>query len=302
MSIEMSDLQKIFPLALISFGLVLIGNSLADAGRLKFKEIPHRKLAASIQDSFRSISSISGVSQRELVAEFLAKISLLAIAIFVVGAALNNSILVSSILGCLSMALLIRQEYSKKARTIMKYREIIESEFSNFAETLALAVNSGLPFSAAFLRASEESVGERKMTQTLALGNLLRNFLFRRDSGGNLALSPLQRELGIIRNKVDEGITLTESLDQFAARINSQIISDFVDAIALSMARGTPIAFLITDHANRIRESQRRIILERAGKAEIKMMVPVVFLLLPISVLFALWPSFQQMQQMVLLS
>jgi tight adherence protein C len=28
-----------------------------------------------------------------------------------------------------------------------------------------------------------------------------------------------------------------------------------------------------------------------AGKAEVAMMIPVVFLILPISILFALWPS-----------
>jgi tight adherence protein C len=31
--------------------------------------------------------------------------------------------------------------------------------------------------------------------------------------------------------------------------------------------------------------------LSAAGKAEISMMIPVVFLILPISILFALWPS-----------
>ena len=299
MSIEISDLQKIIPVTLICVGLGLIANSLANPASFKFKGTPQGKLLASIQDSFRSMSSISGVSQRELVTEFLAKVSIFSIAVFFIGAAVDGSLLVSSMFGCLSILLLIRQEYNKRAKAIKKYREILELEFANFAETLALCVNSGLPFTAAFFRASEEYVGERKISQTSPLGYLLRKFLFRTDSKKNYLLSPLQRELEIIRLKVDAGKTVSESLDQFASRINSQIISDFVDAIALSMARGTPIAFLITDHANRIREAQRRMILERAGKAEIKMMVPVVFLLLPISVLFALWPSFQQMQQMV---
>lgn len=300
MSIEISDLQKIIPVTLICFGLGLIANSLANSESFKLKGTSQGKIIASIQDSFRSISSISGVSQRELVAEFLAKVSVLSLAVFFVGAAVDGSFLVSAMLGCLSILLLIHQENNKKAKTIKKYREILELEFANFAETLALCVNSGLPFTAAFFRASEEYVGERKISHTSPLGYLLRNYLFRKVPKANYLLSPLQRELEIIRSKVDEGKTVTESLDQFALRINSQIISDFVDAIALSMARGTPIAFLITDHANRIREAQRRMILERAGKAEIKMMVPVVFLLLPISVLFALWPSFQQMQQMVI--
>jgi tight adherence protein C len=36
-------------------------------------------------------------------------------------------------------------------------------------------------------------------------------------------------------------------------------------------------------------------IMDRAGKAEIGLMIPVVFLILPISILFALWPSYQQL-------
>jgi tight adherence protein C len=36
--------------------------------------------------------------------------------------------------------------------------------------------------------------------------------------------------------------------------------------------------------------------LRRAGKAEIALLLPVVFLLLPISVLFALFPSITQLQ------
>jgi len=44
-------------------------------------------------------------------------------------------------------------------------------------------------------------------------------------------------------------------------------------------------------HAAEARQNQRNILMNKAGKAEITMMVPVVFLILPVSVLFALWPS-----------
>lgn len=297
---EIFNLQMAIPLALLTLGSILIGKSFVTAREIKFNEIFPGSLLASIRDSFRSISSISGVKQRELVAEFLAKISLLMMGIVLVGATLDSSILQISFLACLAIMLLIRQEFNRKAIVVKKYRAILESEFSSFAESLALAVNSGLPFTAAFMRASDECVRERNTTEATFCLNKLRRVLFRKEARRGVRINPLQRELGIIRNDIYKGRTITDSLDQFSARIDSQIISDFVDAIALSLSRGTPIAFLITDHANRIRESQRRMILERAGKAEIKMMIPVVFLLLPISVLFALWPSFQQMQQMVI--
>ena len=41
-----------------------------------------------------------------------------------------------------------------------------------------------------------------------------------------------------------------------------------------------------------MREAGRRSLLESAGKREIAMMVPVVFLVLPVTLLFALFPGF----------
>jgi tight adherence protein C len=40
------------------------------------------------------------------------------------------------------------------------------------------------------------------------------------------------------------------------------------------------------------REAGRRALIETGGRKEIAMMVPVVFLVLPLSVLFALFPGF----------
>ncbi len=41
-----------------------------------------------------------------------------------------------------------------------------------------------------------------------------------------------------------------------------------------------------------VREAGKRLLLESAGRREIGMMVPVVFLVLPITLLFALFPGF----------
>jgi len=44
--------------------------------------------------------------------------------------------------------------------------------------------------------------------------------------------------------------------------------------------------------AGDVREAGRRSLMESGGRKEIAMMVPVVFLVLPITVLFALFPGF----------
>ncbi len=50
-------------------------------------------------------------------------------------------------------------------------------------------------------------------------------------------------------------------------------------------------ALALQTQAEDAREYQRRQLLEKGGKKEITMMVPVVFLILPITVIFALYPG-----------
>ena len=48
-----------------------------------------------------------------------------------------------------------------------------------------------------------------------------------------------------------------------------------------------------------MREARRRNLLEIGGRKEIAMMVPVVFLVLPVTILFALYPGFLQISATV---
>ena len=57
------------------------------------------------------------------------------------------------------------------------------------------------------------------------------------------------------------------------------------------MLRGAPLIDVLSRHASEARSLQRNLLMDKAGKAEISMMIPVVFLILPISILFALYPS-----------
>jgi tight adherence protein C len=56
--------------------------------------------------------------------------------------------------------------------------------------------------------------------------------------------------------------------------------------------RGTPLIEVVGRQVEEVRQAQRLQISEKASKAEIQLMIPVVFLILPISILFALWPSY----------
>ena len=61
--------------------------------------------------------------------------------------------------------------------------------------------------------------------------------------------------------------------------------------VAHSVERGTPLAEVLRAQAVDVREAGKRLLLESAGKREIGMMVPVVFLVLPTVVVFAFWPG-----------
>jgi tight adherence protein C len=69
-------------------------------------------------------------------------------------------------------------------------------------------------------------------------------------------------------------------------------LARFVDGVAIAVERGTPLAEVLRAQAVDVREAGKRSLLEAGGRKEIAMMVPVVFLVLPITVLFALFPGF----------
>ena len=66
-------------------------------------------------------------------------------------------------------------------------------------------------------------------------------------------------------------------------------------AIVLGIERGSSLGPILISQVKDARLASKNLILQRAGKAEIALMIPIVFLILPISILFALFPSFEQL-------
>lgn len=94
---------------------------------------------------------------------------------------------------------------------------------------------------------------------------------------------------------VQVGKPFHEALDQLGRNLQSPSIRRFVDALVLAMVRGAPIVEVLHRHVAEARINHRNLVMDKAGRAETLMMVPIVFLILPISVLFALWPSINQL-------
>lgn len=75
----------------------------------------------------------------------------------------------------------------------------------------------------------------------------------------------------------------------------SPAISRLVDALTIALERGTPIAEVLHAQAHDAREESRRLLLERAGRREVGMLIPVIFFVLPAVVVVALYPGFQEL-------
>lgn len=87
------------------------------------------------------------------------------------------------------------------------------------------------------------------------------------------------------------GASLQQAL--LTARDATQVepLARFLDGMAVALERGTPLAEVLHAQAADVRALGKRQLLEAGGKKEIAMMVPVVFLVLPITILFAFFPG-----------
>lgn len=91
------------------------------------------------------------------------------------------------------------------------------------------------------------------------------------------------------------GVSLDHTLHALRAAFPAPAIARLVDAVSIALERGTPIAEVLHAQAQDAREESRRLLLERAGRREVGMLIPVIFFVLPAVVVVALYPGFQEL-------
>lgn len=99
------------------------------------------------------------------------------------------------------------------------------------------------------------------------------------------------RELGEVAGQARTGVPLAQALRDLERRLRVPALSRCVDAIVAALEHGSPLAAVLRAQANDVRDEAKRVLLESAGRKEIAMMVPLVFLILPVTVLFAVYPG-----------
>lgn len=135
------------------------------------------------------------------------------------------------------------------------------AEFPSLAELMALAVSAGESATGALDRVCRSAKGE------------------------------LSREFSTILAETRAGKPLALALQEFSARTDLPPLVRFVDGIVVAVERGTPLAEVLRAQAQDVRDSAKRDLMEAAGKKEIAMMVPLVFGVLPLTVVFAVFPG-----------
>jgi tight adherence protein C len=105
------------------------------------------------------------------------------------------------------------------------------------------------------------------------------------------ARGELAAEIRRMVAEVRAGAPVTGALTALADRSGLPPLSRFAEGVVVALERGTPLADVLRAQAHDVREAGRRSLLEAGGRKEILMMIPVVFLVLPVTVIFAVFPS-----------
>jgi tight adherence protein C len=153
-------------------------------------------------------------------------------------------------------------------RQVQQRHRAMLAEFPVIAELLALAVTAG-----------EGPTGAIDRVTRLV--------------GGELA-----RDLSAVLARARAGAPLVNAMEQLRDTTSLDPLARFVDGIIIAVERGTPLADVLRAQAADVREAGKRTLLESGGRREIAMMIPVVFLILPVTVLFALFPGLVSITQL----
>ena len=101
----------------------------------------------------------------------------------------------------------------------------------------------------------------------------------------------LSEDLAQVLARIRTGEPVGPAFESLAGSTGLPIVARFATGITVAMERGTPLADVLHAQAADVREAGRRLLIETAARKEIAMMAPVVFFVLPVTILFAFYPG-----------
>ncbi len=98
-------------------------------------------------------------------------------------------------------------------------------------------------------------------------------------------------------SKYEAGRSITQTLDFLATATCSTQVRRLTNSIQIAINRGTPILDVLNNQVLALNKQINFNLMKRSGKSEITLLIPVVFLILPVSISFAIWPSLYGLNQ-----
>jgi tight adherence protein C len=163
-------------------------------------------------------------------------------------------VVLCTVLGVVARDQLLQTEVSRRAARMAR-------EFPTVADLLALAVAAGESPLAAMERVARTSRGA------------------------------LPDELAATVAEVRAGATVSQALLSLGSRTPLESLARFGEGVAIAIERGTPLADVLRAQAQDAREASKRDLMEIAGRHEIAMLVPVVFFVMPLVIVIAVFPG-----------
>ena len=102
---------------------------------------------------------------------------------------------------------------------------------------------------------------------------------------------PLGSELALTSAHIRNGTPSVRALAKLVERTDSPSLTRLSRTLTTAIERGSPLASVLHDQARDQRERSLASLMEEGGRREIAMLLPVVFLILPVTVMFALYPG-----------
>jgi tight adherence protein C len=138
----------------------------------------------------------------------------------------------------------------------------INAQLPHFVDQLAIAIEAGMSFDAALTYLVDANDG------------------------------PLEDEMTRVLNELRIGESRRMAIRSFAERVGSDDAMNFANAVVASDQLGSPLAGILRSQAADLRHRRQMYAEERAQKAPVKMLFPMVIFILPVMFVIILGPAF----------
>ncbi|QEO10876.1 type II secretion system F family protein [Protaetiibacter larvae] len=126
------------------------------------------------------------------------------------------------------------------------------------------------------------------LSLALSAGETVRDALRR---VARVGTGELAGELRSVVADVEVGVPLGEALGRCSAALGLPPFTRTAEQLIAALDRGSPLVEVLRAQAQDAREDAKRTLLESAGRKEVAMLVPLVMLILPVTIVFALFPA-----------